>query len=492
LTGFRYVLLAMRLGFVIVIAGSINTLAARNRDEPVKPYRRKGGPLRRRSGILAVLVAAVAAVGLTGPAHAATSYYVCASGGSDSNDGTSTSTPWATLTKVSSTAFGAGDRIVLCRGGSWDNQVLTLTESGTSTARIAVYGSWFNTSLANVRPVLSRSSAGDNDGHCVDLAGDWLQMDNLKIDNCGYTGVRVHGDDAVVKNSEVRNNAAGIRLMGASDRALVRSNVLVDNDVMNVLTVGGNDDSGAFGVLVNGRAATIEKNTFSGHNAFSHDYGRDGCAVEIYGGSLGNADNNLIRYNRSDDDNCFSEQGSDASHTADNNDYYYNRVLLDCGANCDQAAGIILRGMSDPFGPTTNVNVVHNTVKVTGSTSDAFVCSGSCPTSTSAEDNIFRAGRTGAHIDAAGVDHGDNIFEGDSLDYYGFTINARSKTGEPGFVSTTNLHLRSGTSAAAEYAGSAHIGYTTDLDGVTVPQNGNCSGGNYADSGTYEYDPPGC
>src|SRR5690348_9641816 len=64
--------------------------------------------------------------------HAAT-YYVSFSGGSDTNNGTATGTPWKTLAKVTSLTFSAGDQILLKSGDTWSGgQTLTLHGSGTS------------------------------------------------------------------------------------------------------------------------------------------------------------------------------------------------------------------------------------------------------------------------------------------------------------------------------------------------------------------------
>ncbi|BBH22100.1 hypothetical protein Back11_34450 [Paenibacillus baekrokdamisoli] len=62
----------------------------------------------------------------------AATYYVSTSG-SDTNNGTSTSTPWKTLTKVSSITFAAGDSILLKSGDTWSGQFLDLKGNGSST-----------------------------------------------------------------------------------------------------------------------------------------------------------------------------------------------------------------------------------------------------------------------------------------------------------------------------------------------------------------------
>ncbi|UJF34843.1 S-layer homology domain-containing protein [Paenibacillus hexagrammi] len=52
-----------------------------------------------------------------------TSYYVDATGGSDSNEGTSDSTAWKTLERVSATNFQPGDRILFKSGEVWEGQL---------------------------------------------------------------------------------------------------------------------------------------------------------------------------------------------------------------------------------------------------------------------------------------------------------------------------------------------------------------------------------
>ncbi|CAM2815499.1 hypothetical protein [Rariglobus hedericola] len=50
----------------------------------------------------------------------ATNYYVDSQSGNNANNGTSTSTPWQTLTNVNATMFAAGDNVYFKRGGVWN------------------------------------------------------------------------------------------------------------------------------------------------------------------------------------------------------------------------------------------------------------------------------------------------------------------------------------------------------------------------------------
>jgi hypothetical protein len=66
----------------------------------------------------------------------ATTYYVSSSAGSDSNSGTSSSTPWQTIAHVNGQTFNPGDSVLFKRGDVW-NESLTPASSGTSGNPIA-------------------------------------------------------------------------------------------------------------------------------------------------------------------------------------------------------------------------------------------------------------------------------------------------------------------------------------------------------------------
>src|SRR3990172_4973019 len=76
-------------------------------------------------------------------------YYVSSSGGNNSNTGTSTTSPWKTLSKLNSFTFKAGDKIYFRKGDIWREQ-LNINSSGTSSSRIE-----FNTFGTGNNPVIS-------------------------------------------------------------------------------------------------------------------------------------------------------------------------------------------------------------------------------------------------------------------------------------------------------------------------------------------------
>lgn len=77
------------------------------------------------------LLLAVAALWAFAGASQATTYYVDAAGGSDTNDGLTQGTAWKTVAKVNGATFAAGDQILFKRGGVW-SESLVPPSSGAS------------------------------------------------------------------------------------------------------------------------------------------------------------------------------------------------------------------------------------------------------------------------------------------------------------------------------------------------------------------------
>jgi len=89
------------------------------------------------TALIAMLVAGLGFQAVTSAFAANTTYYVDCTGGNDANNGTSTTTAWATLTKASSVTYGAGDSILLKRGCTWVDTFQN-SSSGTVASRITL------------------------------------------------------------------------------------------------------------------------------------------------------------------------------------------------------------------------------------------------------------------------------------------------------------------------------------------------------------------
>jgi hypothetical protein len=213
-----------------------------------------------------------------------------------------------------------------------------MRESGTSSApiRVGSYGS-------GASPVV-----GGGTGTCVALNGSYIQVRDLRIGGCTWAGVEIVGDYAVVEGNYITDNVVGVTVKAGSGWDKILRNQIRDNTRMSVLTVGGDDDSGAFGLLLHGDDTEVAYNTISGHSAFSYDYGRDGAAVEVYG-----AIRNQTHHNVALDNQAFSEMGDPRS--ADNT-YAYNEIR----SSLDRSTGLITRGASATWGRVARTALYNN------------------------------------------------------------------------------------------------------------------------------------
>ncbi|MDQ0848560.1 hypothetical protein QFZ65_000498 [Arthrobacter sp. B3I9] len=417
--------------------------------------------------------------GPTTASGTATSFYV-SDAGDDGNAGTSAESPWKSLTRVNDTVLKPGDSVSLRRGDTWNGAVV-LNQSGTAQAAITLnsYGS------GNPPTIVVGQT-----GSCVRVNGDFITVDGLRAEGCGYSGFSIYGDHGVVKNVVAVDNAAGIQVANGSDFGKYTDNELTGNNIMNVNTQGSScgtpasvdcdDDSGAFGVLINGNDNEFSGNTITGSTAESYDFVHDGAAFEIFNGSRNN-----IHHNLSVDNNVFSEIGR-SNGTADDNTYRYNLIRATCGTACSQTTGLIARGPASSFGPTNGTVFEHNTVWLDGPESKAVVCHASCPASTVIRANILVGVSNSLWMDGSGWTEEQNVLNGPT----NISPSASSSTAPADFVDApADLHL-SPTSPAIDRAGPSLA--SLDVSGQPIPQNGDCVGTSEADSGAYEYVGPNC
>jgi hypothetical protein len=114
------------------------------------------------------------------PVPVATTYYVDPAG-SDTNDGTSTSTPWKTLAKVNATKVEPGSTI-LFKGGSTFSGSLTLA----SDKHYGVFGNV--TKFASYGTGKATIAAATNAGNgCTGVNPTYVQLDNLIFTGTGNT-----------------------------------------------------------------------------------------------------------------------------------------------------------------------------------------------------------------------------------------------------------------------------------------------------------------
>lgn len=164
----------------------------------------------------------------------ATTYYVSTSG-DNSNNGTTTSTPWATVAKVNGTSFTAGDSILFKAGDEWTSGTMQLVvpSSGSSGNPITFgsYGAGAKPKITNTTPSNARKAS------IICLNRSWIVID---------------GFDVGVAEGE-SSSARGIILEGGGD-----------NIVQNCTVTGSDPDDTTRGILVfSSPRYTIQANTIS-------------------------------------------------------------------------------------------------------------------------------------------------------------------------------------------------------------------------------------
>jgi hypothetical protein len=424
----------------------------------------------RSEGVLMTIlstVALVAAFGESGKAPAATrtrytrTYYVDSTHGSDRAAGTSMKTAWQSLSKVNGARLRAGDAVLFKRGGVWRGS-LKLVASGKRGSPIVV-GSYGEGKLPKIGDPASTA--------CVLVEGSFVLVRRLHPDNCSWAGVEVAATSDRVKRNLITRNAAGIDVKSGAVGTQILKNRIVDNSKMSVLTVTPtNDDSGAFGVSLHGDHSEVAWNLIAGSDAFSYDYGRDGSAVEVYGGR-----HNQIHHNIAVGNHDFTELGN--PRTSDNT-FSYNLVR----SRLRTSSFLVTRGRGSKLGPVLTTRAYNNTVYLTGARSQGFVCYAGCrPGVLRMRNNIVDAKWKVGYADAP-FDENNDLFWGGPVQARlgGHTLIRRAR-----FVSPPrDLRLRRMSPAIDR---GVVLGYRVDLDGHPARVDGNGDGRALPDLGAYEY-----
>lgn len=435
--------------------------------------------------VVAAVVAMTLAVAVSGTAAGAapTTYYVDCNAGNDSASGRTPSAAWLTLTRANSASLVAGDSMLLKRGCTWTGP-LNVRWSGTTVApiRIGAYSAGERPTIQNghenvmvtgshllIENITTRSDAPGRDTSCENQPLGW-RVGFRFMSGASYDTVRYsRADDQYI----------GILVEATADHIKILNNTLRNNDMRDPkLSVG----AGAVGVALMGDDNEVGYNYISGSDACSPLYGRDGAAVEVYGGSR-----NLIHHNKAADNHNFTELGKAPS--ADNT-YAYNLVT----SSLKQANFLVTRGPSDEYGPVFRTRLYNNTVYLSGSASYALQCYGGCAADIlTFKNNIVWAQDRIGFADNA-FDESNNIYwRADGVPQVYFPIASSSKKTDPEFIDIAGMdfHLR-GASPAVD-VGSADalaIGLSRDLDGVALPQAGAPDIGAYERTGGGETTPP--
>jgi len=255
-------------------------------------------------------------------------YYVDSVSGSDSNLGTSESSPFKTLGKVSGLDLNPGDSVLLKRGSTWNGTMkIYSNDEGSQSQRLTIgaYGT-------GDKPIIENTSSPTNNryiGLDIFQTGGFLTVENIHFRDIAFSGIQVleNRNEVLIKDCEFEDVGMGVNVKG--------SNVTVDSNYfhdlkMVVNTEGGKDDYGAFAVNVLGGSAGISNITISNNRveraiAPSFDYGHDGGAVELFE----EIDGVYIFNNFVKDSKGFIESGGSGGDDTLQNVYVYNNISKD-------------------------------------------------------------------------------------------------------------------------------------------------------------------
>lgn len=393
-------------------------------------------------------------------------FYVDSNGGSDSNSGTSSSTPWRSLNKVNSTTFKAGDVINFRRGSVWTGN-LQVRSSGTSASRITyrAYGSGAAPQITN---------PGVNYGNAIAVTGSYNLIQDFLLSDAHAAGVTINAGAVgnVVSANEITRTGTGVTVSG-------QYNLMTGNYVHD-LTMIVNDstpwtDYGAVCFWLQGNNNEVSYNRGINCRAPSYDFGHDGGFVEVWQ----NGDNSYIHHNYAENTNGFFELGSSGNGSAQNIRVAYN-TIVNVTAN---GAGTSVCFNTGSYNIAVGTfRFENNTYVSTEGHPQAYRVFG-CRSDLSMlvlRNNIFYSDLQIANN--GNFTHSNNLYHMVSMvngSGVGYSLGAGERTGDPLFANLGAHDLRPQAGSPAVDAG-MNLGYTTDFLGTPLPQ------GPAPDIGAYE------
>ena len=311
------------------------------------------------------------------------SFYVDCQG-DDRQTGLNAPAAFQHLARINTMKLLPGDHVLLRRGCTFNGPLLAAS-SGTASAPV-VYAAYGN----GPAPVITLNT----DAEAVLASGQHLIFDGLNVTTavpaaaraagrCRTTpvawrvGFELTGQYNTVQRSSASGFMAGIHLSAGNNRVL--GNTLQGNNVMKKNTPAvQDDDSGAWGVLVNADDNEVAYNTFSGNWACSEDYGRDGSSVELY-----QASHNNVHHNFTTEDITFTELGGTPDAQSEFNTFSFNTYAPVKGGG----AFIVLRGVKSHWGGNPGTVFDHNVGYMVDM---GVICSDGCgPSILKATDNVL-------------------------------------------------------------------------------------------------------
>jgi hypothetical protein len=303
----------------------------------------------------------------------ATTYYVSPTG-SDSNNGTSTSTPWQTITKVNSAHFVAGDSVLFQGGQTFTGapkfSYATNIPSSSATNPITVgsYGTGAAEILSNTTGSYS-AAITVNGVNGLEITGltilggggtgptTWIGVYILNQSGSSKSGVTVNNCD--ISNFAGTSGSQSSEVLVSGYYGALDTINITNNQLHGANGVGSKDSNGIYGI---GNGEDITNVTYAGNTV----YNLGGLASNTGGGIIANDVNGgLLEYNIAHDiggnsTSCGGPCGIWA-YASNNITIQYNEVYnvrpITYSAGCDWNAYDLDGGVSNSY---VQYNYSHN------------------------------------------------------------------------------------------------------------------------------------
>ena len=405
-------------------------------------------------------------------------YYVSVTG-SDTNNGTSTSTPWKTLSKVQGANLQPGDTVSFKRGDTFTGQ-MSILKSGTSGSPITfnAYGSGAAPKFIGTGSTINQLFYMNNRAY---ITFDGLEITDPTLSPTDRTmlskiqrGFYVDGtsNNIILRNLNMTLVGVAIFLVGGTNTV---DNCTIGNLRMVVDTndgsqPGNDDDYGANPIVLTSSDNVITNNYFYDCYAHSFDYTIDGGGIEYYNRSTP-INNNYIAYNKFVKcDGIFEIVGN-----TNNNKFHYNKFIN---------TGSLLYFQS---GFTHTNWEIYNNVFIENETpinaGNVRLVAGSFGAgAVKMRNNVFQLSNGVKVSPSSLIDHQYNIYKISGSSSVGYTLHSTE-------VSTSGTLFTSTTGSAQDWdltpsIGSALINFGTDV-GLTRDFVGSAISGN-PDAGVIE------
>lgn len=209
----------------------------------------------------------------------AATYYVDATGGSNTNNGTSTGTAWQTISKVNSTTLVAGDNVLFKKGETFTGQ-LSVNQSGT-VGNLITYGAYGS----GANPIFNAASSLNYPIY-ID-AKSYIKVENITVQNPTAASILLINNNSNIQidSVAVSGGPIGIFLLSGTQSTISISNTTITSvtdtgvaispttatgiTLSNVDATGGNK-----GIFIDGNTTglTISNgSTFTGATTYGFD-----------------------------------------------------------------------------------------------------------------------------------------------------------------------------------------------------------------------------